>query len=176
MIIISQKDWRWRESKIGKSNLTLGKYGCLIVSLCMILSKFYPHRGFKHYYSPLEAIRDWSFTKNGLLEWRSINNSGMIFKYRGKYNPNIIMKDPITGKMRKQKDVLKEYMRHKNYGIVLQVLTYRNNQHWLAGQSKSILGWMANDPYLKRVLWAVPFPYKRITGFAIIAKDLTFDN
>ena len=36
LIPFSQKDPRWKDVKLGKTNLTIGKYGCFLTSLAML--------------------------------------------------------------------------------------------------------------------------------------------
>jgi hypothetical protein len=178
MLRLSQnKDSRWKDIKIGKSKYTIGTNGCLIVSLCMILSKFYPERGFEHFYTPAEAVRDWKFTgvtgdpDPRYLVWSSINNSGMKFIWR-KYNymPDSFIEDPVTKETDLESNILKKYASSKDYGVVMQVINSKGNQHWVALEWKSLIGWVGNDPWNGAKRWMLPFPYKRIGGWALIKK------
>jgi len=178
MLRLCQRDKKWRYNFLGKSKSTIGGHGCLVTSLCMLISKFYPERGFKHYYTPLEASRDWKFVRipndsdPKYLAWNSINKSGVKFIWRNYgYQPDRLIEDPITHEANLEINILKKYMNHKDYGVTLQVLTLRNNQHWLAGIGKSLIKWACNDPWNGFWLWSAPFPYKRITGWALIKKD-----
>jgi hypothetical protein len=178
MLRLSQRDKKWASEKIGKSKSTLGGNGCLITSLCMVLSKFYPERGFTHYYTPLEAARDWKYVAVAgdsdpkYLAWTSINNSGMKFVWRNYgYQPDRLIEDPITKESDIEFNVLKKYMKHPDYGVVLQVINSKGNQHWLAGVGKAVLNWAANDPWYGIRLWFAPLPYRKIAGWALIKKD-----
>ena len=182
MLRLKQGDKKWGKTLIGDSKSKISTNGCLIVSLCMLISKFYPERGFKNYYSPLEASRDWTYisipedTDPKYLVWKSINGSGIKFVWRNYgYQPDRMITDPVTGTKDLEFNILKKYMNHPDYGVTLRVLTLRNNQHWLAGVGKSLLGWAANDPYLGIRLWTAPFPYKRITGWALVARDRNYN-
>ena len=150
----------------------------MICTLIMLISKFYPERGFEHYYSPLEANRDWKFVRIAgdpdpkYLAWKSINKSGVKFIWRNYgYQPDRLILDPVTQKKDLEFNILKKYMSHKDYGVAIQVLTLRGKQHWLAGVGKGVLSWVAHDPWLGFRLWTVPLPYRRITGYAIIKKS-----
>ena len=57
-----QKDPLWGKYRIGNSAATLYRYGCYIMCLCMGLHKL---RGYPC--DPLDAIRFWDFTEQGLL-------------------------------------------------------------------------------------------------------------
>lgn len=179
MIRISQnKDDRWKDLKIGKSKYNIGSNGCLVTALCMILSKFYPERGYKHFYTPAEAVRDWKFTTvpddddPRYLVWSSINNSDMEFIWRKyAYQPDKLMIDPVTGEKDLEFEIVKKYASHPDYGIVVQVINSKGNQHWCALEGKSVFGWAANDPWNGVRRWALPFPYKRINGWALVHKS-----
>ena len=67
-------------------------------------------------------------------------------------------------------NILKKYMGHKDYGIVLQVLNNRGGQHWIAGVGQSVKGWAAHDPWDGGMLWEAPIPYDRITGWTLLAR------
>ncbi len=179
MLRLSQRDKKWAKDKIGKSKSTIGGNGCLITSLCMLISKFYPERGFKHYYTPAEASRDWKFVKvkgdsdPKYLAWTSINNSGIEFKWRSYgYEPDRVIQDPITREYAREREIMRKYINSKDYGVTIQVRTKKGGQHWLACWKWNIFNKpTCYDPWDKKVVWN-PFgflgKYSRCTGWALI--------
>jgi len=154
----------------------------LICTLIMLISKFYPERGFEHYYSPLEANRDWKFVRIAgdpdpkYLAWKSINKSGVKFIWRNYgYQPDRLILDPVTKKKDLEFNILRKYVNSKKYGVAIQVLTRKGKQHWLACWKWNIFGKpTCYDPWNGRILWR-PFgylaSYPRCTGYAIIKKS-----
>jgi len=178
MLRLNQRSKLWGSKTIGASKTTLSKSGCLITSLCMVLSKFFPERGFTHFYTPAEAARDWTYVPVAgdsdpkYLAWTSINKSGMKFVWRNYgYQPDRLIQDPITGSKDLEFNILKKYMKDPDYGVVLQVINSRGNQHWLAGVGKAVFKWAANDPWYGIRLWFAPLPYRKIAGWALVARD-----
>ena len=102
-----QLDNRWASNTIGKTKLTLGRWGCLICALCTLWSRFYR----KGSLIPPEAAKEWKFTKDGLLIW-STDFDGIKFIKRGYGKPD--------------KSTMKAHTT-KNDGMVIQV----NNNHWV---------------------------------------------
>jgi len=174
MLRLNQADPRWGKIKIGKSKFSISSNGCLITALCMIWSKF--HYTGKSFLRPDEAVREWKFTGIAgdtdprYLVWSSIS-SGMKFIWREfGWSPDKIIKDPVTGENDLTFNIVKKYMKHPDYGIVLKVINSKGNQHWVAGVGKSIFGWAGNDPLGAKRLWALPYPYKRLDGWALVKK------
>ena len=182
---ISQNDPRWCNTKIGRSQSSIGDYGCLITSLCMIWSKFHykapipPH--FCHL-DPDEAAKTWTFVgiphdKNPhYLSWSS-DFDGMDFVWRNwSWIPDQIIKDPRNGKnLVKQKDLVKSCMKSKDYGVVFQVQTKKGLKHWLAGWWWGVWGMpVCHDPWDGHILykpWGWLGKYSKCTGFAILKKE-----
>jgi hypothetical protein len=142
----------------------------------MIWSKFHYTGG--SYLRPDEAVKEWEFTgvkddpDPRYLIWSSIDDSGMKFKHREfGWSPDKIIEDPVTGESDLTFNIVKKYMKHPDYGIALKVINSKGNQHWLAGVGKSVFNWAANDPWNGKRLWAAPYPYKRLDGWALIFKN-----
>lgn len=78
------KKFNQRELKgtIDDTGILLSRFGCLICAICSGWSRLYPKGNLK----PLEASKTWSFTRDGLLNWRRTNFDGMEFVDRI-YNP-----------------------------------------------------------------------------------------
>lgn len=182
MLRLAQQDPKWGNLNIQDSKYTVGSNGCLITSICMIISKFYPERGFEHFYSPAEAVRDWDFTSvpgdsdPRYLVWNSINESGIKFVWRQyNYQPDRLMFDPVTGEKDLEINILKKYVQSDDYGVVIQVLNSKGGQHWLAAWKWNIFNKpTCFDPWNAKVLWR-PFgwlgKYSRMTGWALVRKD-----
>ncbi len=140
-----QLDNRWASKTIGNTKLTIGRWGCLICSLCALWSRFYR----KGSLIPPEVAKKWKFTKDGLLIW-STKFDGM--KYIGRY-----YHAPTNDNMKKWAS--------KTRGMVIEV----NNNHWVALYYNGFWGAYIIDPLdgkLKHL-------YKNYTptGFALFQKD-----
>jgi len=78
MKILCQRDPLWAKETIGKSGLTIGRYGCTITSLSMLSSQWGP------YITPPVLAKKLTFTKQGLIIWQSIEKvMGFKFIWRG---------------------------------------------------------------------------------------------
>jgi hypothetical protein len=173
MLRLKQNDPRWGDIKMGQSNSTLGRLGCMVTSLCMLHSKFHPDNP----YLPDRAATHWVFVpvvgdpEPHYLSWTQTQFSGMKFIWRGYgYDPTTLITDPVTKEKDTTLNILKKYASHKDYGVALFVETKKGNPHWLAAVGKAILGWAASDPANGKMLWFAPYPYKRITGWVIMQK------
>jgi hypothetical protein len=143
----------------------------------MIISKFFPKRDM--FFTPLDAVKAWKFTTvpgdpdPRYLIWKSINKTGGAEFIWRQYNymADRIIYDPITGISDMEVNIIKKYVKLDNYGVVMHVITNKGFDHWVALSGKSIMGWAANDPAGGVRRWAIPFPYKRIVGWALITKQ-----
>ena len=111
---LSQNDKRWKYAKIGKSQSIIGNQGCLIVSLCMLYSKFHP---FNNILAPDLMGKKWKFSGN-LLDW-STKFEGMEFVER------------VWTYMPEHAKEIKKYSDSDDYGVALQVQT-KSGVHWMA--------------------------------------------
>lgn len=149
---LSQQDPRWADMHINKTNSTLRYHGCLIVSLCMLYSKFNP----KTQFFPDFALSEWKFIGD-LMDWRKTDYKKMKFLDR------IFGYDPVVV----------EKLVKDGYGIVLQVLT-RSGVHWMAVEGWGYLGKpVCYDPFYGDILFN-PYGflgrYVRPIGYAVFKK------
>lgn len=142
MIILNQKNPLWRNKKIGKSQSSIGEFGCTISCLSMI-SDWY-----KKYKNPEWMSDNLSFTPDGRIFWTSITESELPMKFVYRY----YAKDDAK---------IKKILASKDGTCILQV----NNNHWvfLIGYSK-ILGYKVADPFYGDTTYLLPRRYK-VTGF-----------
>lgn len=146
MYVLSQRDSRWNTKTIGDTELTVGRYGCLITSLCMLYTKFW-----KKPLYPNEVCKTWKFDSSGRLLWTQTHFDGMEFVLRG-YDYNF--------------SKIKEYANNPNKGVVV----FLDGVHWNA--VSSVIGpWIIlHDPWLGKVLWNWKSIYKEISGYALFNK------
>jgi ABC-type bacteriocin/lantibiotic exporter with double-glycine peptidase domain len=82
MKIISQRATLWQKETIGKTQLTIGRFGCTITCLSMLSSVYGP------YITPPVLAKKLNFTKDGRILWPSIDKVlGYKFKWRGYGKP-----------------------------------------------------------------------------------------
>lgn len=148
---LSQRDERWASVKLGKSPLTVGRFGCTITSICMLHSGFYG----QEYIRPDQAAKTFSFTRSGLIQWGETNFPGMKFVKRG-YGFHYAD--------------IKEFASKPNCGVIVEV---ENGTHWCAVHSWN--SWFSRptliDPWTSKVLWNWKKTYRNITGYALFKKD-----
>lgn len=151
MKILKQSDPRWSLEKIGESNTTIGKDGCLITCLSM-LSDWYGQ-----YESPAWLARSLDFTPDGKLLWKSIRPPmRFVYRYYRRYDHKI-----------------KEILLSQDNAVVLQVPfkgLFTTTPHWvvLIGFSR-YLGYKIADPYDGKIKW-LSKSYKDITGFGEVTR------
>lgn len=75
---LKQTDKRWRNIRLGRSNATVGRYGCTTTALCMALEKL---RGY--FCNPANAARYWAYNRKGEILWNLTKFDGMKFVWRG---------------------------------------------------------------------------------------------
>lgn len=144
MIILSQRNPEWFDTKIGNTNETVGGKGCLITDHSMITFLI------EKYLNPGELAQTLDFTKEAYLIWNSVHKIGLDFVYRF-YSRN--------------DEKIKSAFRDPDQYVVLQV----NNNHWvwLIGISG---GYKVADPYYGDKCYLSKRKYK-ITGFAVLEKQ-----
>ena len=148
MIHLSQRDPRWAQTKLGNSNLTVGRYGCTTTCISMLSDYF---GCFK---TPLELATDPKhYTSDGLVLWPNFKFSRMAFekRIRGRNDVEIMasLKDP-------------------NKAVILQV---SHGAHWIVALHKTLFGndYVSLDPWTGRKCRAVG-NYFNITGSAHFVK------
>lgn len=92
MIKLSQRDPKWASGILGKSKLTMGRYGCTTTCLSMLSDYF------NMYLNPAEMSRKIKYTIDGLIIWASVYFPTFKFEkrvYGFKTEPiDISLKDP----------------------------------------------------------------------------------
>lgn len=147
MTIFSQQDSRWANVKMGGSNYTIGRWGCLLTDLTNLRNFI-----FGSAMRPDQADDKLSFTKDGLLIWGSLSGIGLKLVervYKNDYNK-----------------ILSVYKSSDKYAI-LQV----NNNHWVwvIGRYIPYFGWKIGDPWTGTSCYTNKYR-NNITGFAVISK------
>lgn len=142
MQILSQRDPRWASKFLGKSKSTVGRYGCTITSISMLLDYF------KKYKNPGFLADNLVFTKEGLIIWGSLPTVGFQLEKRFYGNDTTLIDAAL---------------KHPNKGVIIQV----ENYHWVLGLGKSIFGgYRIADPWFGDI--STTRRYKSITGGAVI--------
>lgn len=145
MKILSQRDPKWSNVKLGDSIATIGRYGCTTTDISMSLDFFDMYR------TPAELARTLDYTKEGLILWDSLRKVGLSLVKRG-YTRN---SDDISRAIKDPKTV-----------CILQV----QGNHWVLATGMRIFGgYNITDPWYGDI--STTGRYKeQITGFAVIRK------
>lgn len=144
--MLSQLDPKWAHKTIGRTHFTLGRWGCTITSLCMILDKMHPGIGLM----PDEAALKWTFNNRAEIIWRASDFEQMKFLKRG-YGGGV--------------DGVFEHMNSEDYGVILEV----NHSHWVA-VSRLVDGQIEiHDPLLGDIYLGIPQQYA-VSGYALFEK------
>lgn len=124
MLLLSQRDPKWADTRLGKSKLTIGKFGCTITCIAMLSDYF------GHDVTPDQiATKLARFTPEGLLIWQSLNLPTMKFEKR------------LYGQ---HPDAIAESLRDPNKAVILEV----QGKHWVVALGKDVLGRMRiADPW-----------------------------
>lgn len=124
MIILSQRDARWRDVLMSPSQLTLGRFGCTTTCISM-LSDWY-----QCFTLPNRAVdNNIKYTKAGLIIWNQINFPKFKFAWRYyRHEPSYIL----------------ESLKDPKKSVILAI---DGDSHWVVVLSK-VLGyyWVA-DPW-----------------------------
>ena len=141
---LRQVDGRWSNFTLGKTNYSIGRWGCTVTSICMLQSRMNKETALY----PDEAAEKWKFTDDGLLYWSSDFGS---LDFVGRYSDI------------PDKETLKEWMT-KEKGIILEV----NYTHWVVGYYNGWFGLYCIDPLdgKKKLLKN----HYEITGYALFNK------
>lgn len=148
MQLLSQRDPRWCQEKLGQTSLTIGRYGCTTVCLSMLSDYF---GGFQ---VPIKIAHNVNFyTPEGFIKWLNLTFLSMKFERReyGENATNIqfALKDP-------------------DRAVILLV---NDGQHWVVGMRKSLLGndWIVADPWTGKKC-AAKGVYHNVTGAAYFVR------
>lgn len=147
MLILSQRDPKWSQTKIGKTNLKLSKIGC--TTTCISMASSY----FGEYKDPGILAQSLSYTGDGRILWPSIDK---VFKTIKFYWRGYAI-TPIT-------TVEIDYaLKSKDKCIILNV---DGGAHWVLGIRRIAGGlyWVADPWSGTRKL------YSGVVGYAIIER------
>ena len=144
-LVLSQRDPRWAGQHIGKSNIIVGRYGCLITCISAISDWF------GEYKEPGYLAKHLDFTADGLILWASI---GKTLKFH--METRFYGDSPVK---------IKDGLVNPKKCVVLQVQGY----HWVWCLGKIPLTniYRIMDPWTGKT--STTLAYKRqITGGAIL--------
>lgn len=133
MLHLSQRDARWATKTIGKTNLTLGRWGCTITCISM-LSSF-----FGCYKSPdVIAKTPGLFTTDGLILWGGIEK---LFGGKLKH----VVRIGMRGKPRlDRKRIDDSLLKSPKTAVILEVANY---SHWVVCVGKYGNDYYVIDPF-----------------------------
>ena len=143
---LSQRDPIWANVHIGESNLTIGRFGCTIVSISMVTDRF------NKWITPDSIATKQKFTKDGLILWTKLNLPTVSFIKRG-YGRNDVE--------------IVEAIQNPDKAVILEV----ENFHWVLCIGKSLLGgYNIIDPWFGKP--STTRSYKdQVTGYAIFKRQ-----
>lgn len=147
MQVLSQRDPRWANEKLGTSYVTVGRYGCTITCLSM-LSDF-----FGRFKTPRYLAKYLKYTKDGLIIWGSMP-AVLPFKLEKRL-------------YRRDDAEIKKSLKDPKKAVILQV----DNYHWVVCLGTyRFAPWIYRcaDPWTgkKQVLLRPLGLYSKITGSA----------
>lgn len=152
MTSLTQTDKRWAEMKLGQSGLTIKDFGCTTTTLSNVSSWFHD-KFYTPFKFPSQLSQELSYTKDGLLIWKSTENVLKLHceRFFGFDIAKILdgLKDP--GKC-----------------VMLEVRLGRGS-HWVLATGKFLAGFKIVDP----LGGFLPTTYKygnRIIGGSIVTK------
>jgi hypothetical protein len=143
MQTLSQLDKRWAHKTIGNTQYLIGRWGCTITSMCMLISQF--HNGLR--ITPPEAAKKWAFTQDASIIWGQSNFEFMKFLKRG-YGAN---HEEIAGAAESD-----------HQGVILEV----NRSHWIVVEGVENGNYVIHDPIDGTRHVGIPSKYY-ITGYAL---------
>ena len=150
-MILSQRDKRWANDKLGNSNLTIGQDGCTATCLAMVNNDFGANC------TPLDVAehKDW-FTPQGLILWYKLNLKFAVFQERVRsFKPQEIS----------------HALNDHNKRVMLELLLPRNTKHWVIAQANS-----GSSTYQIRDPWdgtlCSSTKYGPVVGYAIFNKRI----
>ena len=132
MTYFSQNDPRWRNIKIGQSNVTLGQKGCTIDCIADAASWF---RSEEFGATPDVLARKLSFTQDGRIIWSSIGEYFESFKFEWRFYSY-------------EEARILEALKNPNKVVLFNI---NGGAHWVFGLSKV--------PFTKSYRVSDPFPY-----------------
>lgn len=145
-----QTDPSWANIKIGNTNSTIGKIGCLVTSIAILIEK----SGANTTISPfnpgtfVEALnKNNGFDSGGNLQYVAVNKVVSGFSYVGNVN--------LRGKTRSEKLALITQYFNQGYFITTEVKgATPGNQHWVAVTGVDSINVMIVDPASSQtIMW-----------------------
>ena len=146
----TQTDPSWANIKIGNTNSTIGKIGCLVTSIAILIEK----SGANTTISPfnpgtfVEALnKNNGFDSGGNLQYVAVNKAVPGFSYVGNVN--------LRGKTRSEKLALITQYFNQGYFITTEVKgATPGNQHWVAVTGVDSINVMIVDPASSQtIMW-----------------------
>ncbi|MEI6529689.1 MAG: hypothetical protein WCN88_04855 [Candidatus Falkowbacteria bacterium] len=156
---LSQRDEKWSTDKMGNSNITIGRYGCLLTCISMMSDYF------GCYKSPKElATNPHNFDDAGGLQW--INLSFPNFGFRWREGSQINVPNEVID-MKMIDSYLTEGKNHSDRAVVLNVA---NKSHWVLALWKTQDGdYLAIDPWTGKTC-SVLETYGNINGASLFIR------
>nr|QGH72398.1 MAG: hypothetical protein [Podoviridae sp. ctka020] len=152
MKILCQRDLRWKDRKIGASDLSLGDYGCTTTGLAEVNNKFGANC------TPLDVANHEEFyTLTGLVLWTKIDMKFALPEASPRvYGCNLAR---IT-----------DSLSLPNKAVLLEVQLSKTLKHWLFGEAIGYNNQIyARDPW-DGTLVDILYKYGKITGSAHFLK------
>ncbi len=143
---LCQRNPSWADVKIGDTNMTLARWGCLITDLSMLTDYF------GDYISPNRIATDKKlvmFNNNAQVIWESLCLPSMAFDRRIKYRDD---------------EAILDSLKNPNKAVIIEV----DGSHWLTGMYKIPLlnKYICADPWTGGTTVIINSSYKVISGSA----------
>ena len=145
-----QTDPSWANIKIGNTNSTIGKIGCLVTSIAILIEKSGANTAISPF-NPgtfVEALnKNNGFDSGGNLQYVAVNKAVPGFSYVGNVN--------LRGKTRSEKLALITQYFNQGYFITAEVKgATPGNQHWVAVTGVDSINVMIVDPASSQtIMW-----------------------
>lgn len=120
---LTQQDKRWNTTKLGNTEFTIGRYGCLTTCVSMATQYYNTTVEPKVTYSlPPKLAKSLTFTPQGLLVWSSLSSIGLSRRERFYGQQDDKIRDAIKNPM------------------TVCVLNVNHGNHWVLAYSRNWLG------------------------------------
>lgn len=145
-----QGDASWSNVRIGNTNSTIGRIGCLVTSIAILIEK----SGVNSTISPFnpgtfveELNKNGGFDGDGNLQYAAVNRAVPGFSYAGNVN--------LRGKSRSEKLTLISQYFSQGYYITAEVKgATQGSQHWVAVTGVDSINVMMVDPASSQtIMW-----------------------
>jgi len=139
----SQNDKRWARDRVGGSNETLKKVGCVVTSVATL----FKHFGVKATPKQLNRYlrKHKGYNKRGWLSWlkaERFTNAKMKFTYNGIFSERRL-----------------DYTLKKGIPVIIKTRSVRNSIHWMLVVGKSKGQYIVHDPLHKH---GKPVKFRRV--------------